>query len=352
MSKQLGYIDFAAVKAAVSLEQVLEHYGILEKLHPSGEKSFRGCCPIHNGVDPDQFCVTPARNLWNCFSECKHGGNQLDFVMAMEDCSLAEAAWKVNEWFELGQERKAAERPRSSKSNAPAGKGKATQTDSKSKEPPAEAQQEPPPEPEEETGENKPLPFSLQNLDPTHPYLVERGLTPETIEEFGLGYCSRGILAGRIAIPIHNSRGELVANAGRWPGDPPEGKEKYRLPGGFRKTLELFNANRAFNEPTEQPLVIVKDFFVAMHLWQLGVRRVIALMGSSLSMRQEEIIAQTVSPQTRIVLMLDNDEAGQAAMREIVPRLAQYCFVRCLRYPDGVMQPDSLAVDQLAEHLA
>ena len=44
-------------------------------------------------------------------------------------------------------------------------------------------------------------------------------------------------MAGRICIPIHNERGELVAYAGRWPGeDVPEDTERYKLPAKLQKT--------------------------------------------------------------------------------------------------------------------
>jgi DNA primase len=60
---------------------------------------------------------------------------------------------------------------------------------------------------------NTPLKFALKNLDASHPYMIERGFTPETVAHFGLGYCAKGIMASRIPIPIHNERGELVAYA-------------------------------------------------------------------------------------------------------------------------------------------
>ena len=46
----------------------------------------------------------------------------------------------------------------------------------------------------------KPLVFDLKGLDAKHPYLLKRGFTPETIERFGLGFCSRGLLKDRVAI--------------------------------------------------------------------------------------------------------------------------------------------------------
>ena len=150
--------------------------------------------------------------------------------------------------------------------------------------------------PEKEDGEpNKPLAFALTKLDAEHPYFAERGLTAETIATFGVGFCNKGLLRGYAAIPIHNTDGELVAYAGRWPGTPKEGKGKYKLPEGFKKSIELFNLHRAMSEPDETPLVIVEGFFDCMRLWQLGLRRVVALMGCSISDAQEEILTRATT---------------------------------------------------------
>ncbi len=346
---KLPFIDYSTVKAATTIEMVLHHYGLLDKNLTGTPTNFRCSCPIHQGTDESEFSVTFEKNLWRCFSAtaCNAGGNHLDLVARLEDCTLHEAAWRMNEWFGLGQEKLAKPRSLPGKPRSPvkAGRTSAKQQRPSELEPESAKQEE---ASKEENGANKPLAFTLQNLDPDHPYFEERGLTEETVAEFGLAFCSKGIMAGRIVIPIHNPGGELVAYAGRWPGDPPEGKEKYRLPGGFKKSLELFNAHRAFGEPAEQPMVIVEGFFDALHLWQHGIRRVVALMGCSLSSRQESLIAQQVSPHTRLVLMLDNDEAGLTATPGIAARLNEYCFVRPFRYPGQVQQPDSLGIEHLA----
>ena len=62
---------------------------------------------------------------------------------------------------------------------------------------------------------NAPLDFELQGLAYDHPYLRERGFTEETIKTFGLGYCHRGLMKGRIAIPLHDTDGTLIGYAGR-----------------------------------------------------------------------------------------------------------------------------------------
>jgi DNA primase len=328
------FVDFKAVKEAITMEQVLEHYGLLEGFKRSGD-SLSGPCPIHKGENSTQFRVSVSKNCWNCFGECKRGGNILDFVSLMEDVSVREAAIRIADWFNLTFDKPA-------KKDAP--KGAPKETPGK-----AESPQSPPKETSEapEMGPNKPLGFELRNLDPAHPYLAERGLSGETIAEFGLGCCNKGSMNGRIVIPIHNVDGKLVAYAGRWPGDPPEDTPKYKLPAGFRKSEELFNLHRALQADPAMPLVIVEGFFHCLHLWQKGFSRVVALMGSQLSQPQEELLAKHLEPADRIIVMLDEDNAGRAGREQVLQRLATRAFVRVFRFPQEGQQPTDLSAEDL-----
>jgi DNA primase len=192
----------------------------------------------------------------------------------------------------------------------------------------------------------------LANLDQGHPYLKERGLSQETIRTFGLGFCTRGILAGRIAIPIHNAQGQLVAYAGRWPGPPPDGQPKYRVPRGFRKSLEIFNLHRAKTVDPAGPLVVVEGFFGCLRVWQSGVRRVVALMGSRMSDCQEELLVSAVGPKGRVALLLDEDEAGRKARAEVQAILSRRLLVQVIRLEKPGMQPDELSPAQLSQLLS
>lgn len=199
---------------------------------------------------------------------------------------------------------------------------------------------------------NKPLQFRLDKLERNHPYLAERGLTQETVIDFGIGFCAKGMMAGRIAIPIHNPKGEVVAYAGRWPGEPPEGTPKYKLPQGFRKSLELFNIERAIKEPVDMPLIIVEGFFDCMKLHQHRSRKVVALMGSSMSAAQEELIRSHTNHDSQIVVMLDEDEAGRAGRDDLAVRLCRFAFVRVHSFGKEGMQPSDLGASELAAVLA
>ncbi|HMJ91505.1 MAG TPA: CHC2 zinc finger domain-containing protein [Candidatus Acidoferrum sp.] len=329
------FVDFKAVKAAVSMEQILQHYDLLDQFKKSGD-SLSGPCPIHKGENPTQFRVSVAKNVWHCFSKCQRGGNALDFISLMEDVSIHAAAVKAIEWFNLDMD--AVSGDREQQHEPPPSKTIDEHERPASKEEP---------QTEEEIAPNKPLKFRLDKLQREHPYLIERGLTLETLIDFGAGYCSKGMMAGRVAIPIHTVDGEVVAYAGRFPGEPPEGTPKYKLPQGFRKSLELFNIDRAKKESPDQPLVIVEGFFGCMALHQHGHRKVGALMGSSMSAAQEEIIRRHTNPDGRVIVMLDEDEAGQAGRDDIAVRLSKFCFVRVHQFERPDMQPEHLTADEL-----
>ena len=329
------YVDFKTVKAAVSMSQIIDHYGLTERFKRHGD-SLSGPCPLHDGQNPTQFRVSLTKNCWNCFGTCKGGGNALDFVARKEAVTVREAALKISEWFNLplGEKPGAEDERKEPQTQKPEAKAKPTpKTDANAT----------------DTGPNKPLGFALQNLDTAHPYLTERGLSEATIAEFGMGYCGKGSMTGRVVIPIHNGDGQLVAYAGRWPGTPPDADtSKYKLPPGFRKAQELFNAHRAFAEPDTSPLVIVEGFFDCLALWQHGIRRVVALMGSSLSPQQEESIRKNTDASSRVLLMLDEDDAGRAAREQSLSRLARFTFVKAYTFDRESRQPDSLSTEEFA----
>lgn len=339
MSKS-SFVSFKAIKAAITMEQVLTHYGLMEKFKRKGD-SLNGPCPIHKGTDPTQFRVSISKNIFNCFSECKHGGNVLDFIAKMEDVSIHAAALKAVEWFHIN--------PEIAAGNSDDQPEQPTSAPKAEKTPASKPMTKEPREAEDTSAPNKPLKFRLEKLERSHPYLTDRGLTIETLVDFGAGFCAKGMMAGRIAIPIYNVNGEVVAYAGRLIGEPNDDNPKYKLPPGFKKSLELFNIDRAAKESPENPLVIVEGFFDCMKLHQHGHRKTVALMGSTMSPAQEELIREHTDANSRVILMLDEDEAGQAGRENIAARLSRFCFVKAHVFPKSGMQPEDLSAEELHE---
>jgi hypothetical protein len=96
------WVDFKEVKQAVSMQMVLDRYKITG-LKKVGDE-LRGPCPIHKGAGQSRhFCASLTKNAFQCFaSDCKARGNVLDFVAAIENCTVRDAALKLKEWFMTG----------------------------------------------------------------------------------------------------------------------------------------------------------------------------------------------------------------------------------------------------------
>ena len=297
-------INFARVKEEASFSAVLDHYGIKYR---SSQGQATVLCPFHDDQEPS-LSVSFTDNLFHCFG-CEAKGSILDFVAQMEEVSILEAARMIAGWC-----------------------GVPLNTERSLDQPPREAVEE----------GNKPLGFTL-TLDPTYPYLFERGLTPELIETFGVGYCGGGILQGRIAIPIHDAKSTLVAYAGRWASsDVPRGTQKYLLPRGFKKSKVLFNYQRVVGA---NHLVIVEGYWSVFRLYALKVPAV-ALMGRTLSKEQEDLLVH--SGARLLTLLLDRDEPGWRATAELLPRLSDKFFVRVPSLPDEEA-PDTVAENLLID---
>jgi DNA primase len=254
-----------------------------------------------------------SKNVFHCFA-CQASGNVLDFVAAMERCSIRAAALRLQQWFGIG-----ATEP----STAGAEWRKRELVREKEK-------------------RNPPLRFALTGIDHGHPYLVSRGIDWATATDFGIGfYAGPGLMSGRIVIPIGNVEGKTVAYAGR----SLDGKlPKYKLPAGFQKSLEIFNLHRAAATGSNR-VIVVEGYFDCLRVQQAGLPWVVALMGSSLSTDQEDVLLQRFDS---VVLMLDGDAAGRAATRAIAVGLSGRCSVGVVRVPDGT-QPDQLSLTAIQE---
>jgi DNA primase len=316
------YVKFDEVKARVSMKDVLTHYGLMQGTQEKPSKhgtELRLHCPFHEDSTPS-LSINAETGKFHCFGCHAKGGDIFDFVVAKEGISAGDrtksrrkAALLIQDWS--GGAPAATPAPEISAVADTASEVVDVTPDTEA--------------PEE--GTNLPLKFAFKHLDNRHPYLTQdRGLREPTIDAFGLGHhVGKGIMHNRICIPIRDEHGELVAYAGRWPADEgwPEGSDKYMIPPGFRKSKLLFNLHRAREHATEG-LIIVEGFFTVFEFWQRGRKNVVALMGSSMSIEQERLIVETVGPKGRVLLALDNDEAGRKGSADALSRLSSQVFVR------------------------
>jgi hypothetical protein len=167
-------VDFKAIKRAARFEPVLAYYGVELAVGRGAQR--KALCPFHRDTRPS-LNVNLDMKVFNCFS-CGNGGDIVRFVAKKEhptdpEGHLLQAAEKLalicgipidDNAKETRGELELAEEPEAAKSTA----GSSSIARAASGEP--------------RNGEsavaNPPLSFRL-TVDQTHPYLAERGLSPE-----------------------------------------------------------------------------------------------------------------------------------------------------------------------------
>src|SRR5262249_2820583 len=178
-------------------------------------------------------------------------------------------------------------------------------------------------------------------------YIAKRGLAPETIEHFGLGYSDRSGRAllrlfehrefsvaqmeqsglvlksqrdgslydrfrNRLMFPIHNEMGKIIAFGGR--ALSPEDEPKYlNSPETtiYKKSAVLYNLHRAKDPMREDDRVIlVEGYMDAIGVTAAGVGNVVASCGTALTETQVRSLKRHTH---RIAVNFDPDAAGESA---------------------------------------
>jgi DNA primase len=303
-----AWIDFKELRQKLDFEQVLRHYGVEVKRKGNQHQGF---CPLpnHNGKkNSPSFSANLERGIFQCFG-CGAKGNLLEFAALMENvdpkdgAAFRKVAVELQKRFcpELGA--------------APPAKKKIAEKPGK-------------PEPKELPAVvNAPLDFELKGLDRKHPYLLNRGFSQDTIDHFGLGFCSRGLLKERVAIPLHDHEGKLIGYAGRVVDDAAITDEnpRYRFPGKrerdgklfeFRKTLFLYNGFR-LKAPVDD-LIIVEGF---ASVWWLCQKQMASVRPRGGTPKGEKPVSLWLllrqCLQTR--MSGSSERAGVSALRKPVP---------------------------------
>lgn len=179
------FIDFEEVKSRVSIEDATRKLGL--QTHKSGSQ-LRAACPICKSGGDRALAITPAKNLFYCFS-AQSGGDQLQLVAHVLNKTVKEAA----EW--LG-------------GTVQKDTGTSTVTVSK----------------ERAEGGFKELDY----LEPGHDAVAAVGFDQETAEALGIGYAPKGLMRGTVAVPVRLPDGTLAGYIGITEARLPT---KWHLPG-------------------------------------------------------------------------------------------------------------------------
>lgn len=320
------WINFRDIRKSLSFEAVLKHYGVTIK--PQRGNRHVGYCPLptHKGKrHSPSFSAKLDVGVFQCFG-CKAQGNILHFATIMEGLNpdnpmdLRTVALKLRDRFLAP--------PKAS--------------------PKADAKEISDSSDIENSNSailvNPPLDFELKDLDYDHPYLKSRGFHSETIRHFGLGFCNRGLMKGRIVIPLHDPDGHLIGYAGRVVDDKAisEKNPRYRLPGRrerngtvieFKKSFLLYNLHR-IQRPVSD-LIVVESFTAVWWLHQWAYPSVVALIGSDCSNAQARLIFETATPDGRVWIFPDADPAGEKCAMSVLAQVSPHRWVRWIKPPEG-----------------
>lgn len=173
-----AFVDFAELKKRVSIEQAVQTLGL--KMETTGAQ-LRGPCPTCQTGGERALVVTPEKGLYYCFA-AKAGGDVIALTAHIRGCKPKEAADFLS------------------------GTGTAPVT-SKSTSTGTSIAKAVPKEPEKGF---QPLSY----LEAEHPKLQALGISAETAALFGAGYAPKGVLRGRLAVPVCSRDGKLLAYCG------------------------------------------------------------------------------------------------------------------------------------------
>jgi len=334
------------VRAAANIVDVVGSYVSLRKRG----KNYLGLCPFHGEKEPS-FTVSDEKQIFHCFG-CGASGSVFDFLMRSRNLSFAEAVKELANRYSI-----------------PLPQRQETGRDKRMREL-AEGLRH--------VNELAAAYFNQVLLDMNTgrmalAYLQSRGMGPEVIQDFQLGYAPQSwdglkryllsrkvdlktaVQAGllvkkserdcydrfrhRLMFPIKDMRGRTVAFGGRALNEenPPKYLNSPETP-IFHKGRTLYGlptAREACRRHKEA--LVVEGYFDLLALYNQGFQQVVAPLGTALTLHHVRLLSR-LAPQA--VLVFDGDQPGmRAAMRSLELFLREKLPARLLALPEG-MDPD------------
>ncbi len=332
------------IKDAARIEEVVGQY---VQLTQKG-KNLLGLCPFHSETQPS-FTVAPEKGIFHCFG-CGAGGNVFSFLMQYHRLSFPEAVQELARRYgipvsvkELGPEgaKQAKRRVTAYETNTAAAAFYATTLTSSEGRPGREYLKKRGLTPE--IIRSFQLGYAVDEWDALRRHLQNRGIPLDLAQEVGLlvprdrgGYYDR--FRKRIMFPIFDRQSRVIAFGGRIVG---EGEPKYlNSPETllYSKGRTLYGLPQAASALRATGVALVVEGYLDLIALQVqGVRNVLATLGTALTREQVRLLK---SGAEKVVLVYDGDAAGVKAMTRAFPLFAQEGLpVRALPLPPG-QDPD------------
>ncbi len=364
-----GTIPRSFIDDLIARTDIVELINSRVKLKKAG-RNYQACCPFHHEKTPS-FVVNPAKQFYYCFG-CGQNGNVISFLMDYDKLEFPEAIEELAAIHNL-------EVPRE---NVKIQDGK-PQTAFQTKRNLYELLE-------------AITKFYQQNLQidiTSQSYLQNRGLSPEIIAQFEIGYAPNnfdsvlkkfgtnreevqklkdtGMLSenesgriydkfrNRVMFPIRDKRGRVIAFGGRVLGDERPKYLNSPESATYHKGNELYGLYQTL-QANKNPdyLFVVEGYIDVVALAQFGVNNAVASLGTATTSEQ---IQQMFRVTEQIICCYDGDRAGREAawraLENALPHLHDGRQLKFIFLPDGE-DPDTFVRSQgkagfeqyLAEH--
>lgn len=330
------------IKRRVDIVEFIGQYLPLKK----AGRNFRALCPFHSDKDPS-LIVSPDKQIWHCFG-CGIGGDVFGFLMKKEGLEFGEALNQLAE--RAGVELKTRPRDWGVKSKLFAINELAAKLFEKY------------------------MADTVAGRQAMN-YLIDRGLSAETVAKFRVGYAPAGWdylfkflnrkgytaedieKAGlivqrsgkvsdkfrhRLMFPITDISGKVVGFTGRVLGaeDQPKYLNSPETP-IFSKGRVLYGLSVTKEDiQTQKMAVVVEGQMDALSSYQAGVKQVVASSGTALTSEQLETLRRQAET---IVLALDADGAGSEATKRAIELASAHDLEIKVAILEGYKDPDECA---------
>ncbi len=344
--EKIPYDEILNIQRKVNIVDVIAEYLPIEQKG----KNYFAICPFHDDHNPS-MSISPEKQIYTCFV-CGASGNVFNFVMNYERISFSEAVFKVAKKAGISLNMKDIIKP-SIKENKYDNFYKMFDITCK---------------------------YYQNNIKTIYgkdanAYLKKRNINNDVIKEFEIGLSfndnnvskllkSKGfsmndvidiglcgkkedftydIFRNRIMFPLHDTSGNVVGFSGRIYNG--ENESKYvnsKESVIFKKGKMLYNYKRAMNHVRdEKQIIIVEGFMDVIRLWTIGIKNVVATMGTAITKEHADLIRRLSK---NVVLCFDGDKAGEKATISAVEELEKIDIIpKIIRLEDN-LDPDEYVI--------
>ncbi len=344
----MARIPDAFIDELLARADIVEVVGARVQLKRQG-REYAACCPFHDERSPS-FTVSPNKQFYHCFG-CGAHGTALSFLMQYDRLEFLDAVEELARRVGLEVPRDTTQRNANPETRDLYGAMEAAATFFRTQ---------------------------LARSEKASAYVEQRGIAPEIVERYAIGYAPDGFsglrdalgtdpqrmqllergglfskndkghvydkFRDRLMFPIHDRRGRTIAFGGRVidPEDSPKYLNSPETP-LFHKGRELYGLWQAkqANQKLER-LLVVEGYMDVVALAQYGVSQAVATLGTATTPDHAELLFRSAPD---VYFCFDGDRAGRSAawkaLESVLPRMKDGRQALFLFLPDGE-DPDSL----------